>query len=37
MVYKHKFEQYIKEKEIDVLQFLSFPDMYKMKTFEQKR
>ena len=37
MVYKPKFEAHIKETEIDVLQILSFPDIYKMKTFEQKR
>lgn len=37
MVYKNKFGQHIKGKEIDVLQILSSPDMYIMKTFEPKR
>lgn len=37
MVYELYFEEHMKEKEIDVLQFVNFPDISKMKTFEEKR
>lgn len=31
------FEEHMKEQEIDVLQFINFPDISKMETFEEKR
>jgi len=37
MVYELYFEEHMKEREIDVLQFVNFPDISKMKTFEEKR
>lgn len=37
MVYELYFEEHMKEMEIDVLQFVNFPDISKMKTFEEKR
>lgn len=37
MVYELYFEEHMKEKEIDVLQFVNFPDISKMKTFEEKQ
>lgn len=37
MVYELYFEEHMKEKEIDVLQFVNFPDISKMQTFEEKR
>jgi len=37
MVYELYFEEHMKEKEIDVLQFINFPDISKMPTFEEKR
>lgn len=30
------FEEHMKEQEIDVLQFINFPDISKMETFEEK-
>jgi hypothetical protein len=37
MVYELYFEEHMREKEIDVLQFIDFPDISKMQTFEEKR
>jgi len=37
MVYELYFEEHMKEKEIDVLQFINFPDISKMETFEEKQ
>ena len=37
MVYELYFEEHMIEREIDVLQFVNFPDISKMKTFEEKR
>jgi len=37
MVYELYFEEHMKEKEIDVLQFVDFPDISNMPTFEEKR
>lgn len=37
MVYELYFEKHMKEKEIDVLQFVNFPDISKMESFEVKR
>ncbi|MFY9379691.1 MAG: TaqI-like C-terminal specificity domain-containing protein [Acutalibacteraceae bacterium] len=37
MVYELYFEDHMKEKEIDVLQFVSFPDISKMQNFEEKQ
>lgn len=37
MVYELYFEEHMKEKEIDVLQFVNFPDISKMQNFEEKR
>jgi len=37
MVYELYFDEHMKEKEIDVLQFINFPDISKMETFEEKR
>ncbi len=37
MVYELYFEEHMKEKEIDVLQFVDFPDISKMEPFEEKR
>lgn len=37
MVYELYFEEHMKEKEIDVLQFINFPDISKMQSFEEKR
>lgn len=37
MVYELYFEDHMKEKEIDVLQFVSFLDISKMQNFEEKR
>ncbi len=37
MVYELYFEEHMKEKEIDVLQFVNFPDISNMQTFEEKR
>jgi Eco57I restriction-modification methylase/TaqI-like C-terminal specificity domain len=37
MVYELYFEEHMKEKEIDVLKFIDFPDISKMGTFEEKR
>jgi len=36
MVYELYFEEHMKEKEIDVLQFIDFPDISKMQSFEEK-
>ncbi len=37
MVYELYFDEHMKEKEIDVLQFVDFPDISRMQTFEEKR
>lgn len=37
MVYELYFEEHMKEKEIDILQFVNFPDISKMQNFEEKR
>jgi len=37
MAYELYFEEQMKEKEIDVLQFINFPDISKMQTFEERR
>ncbi|BDX37690.1 hypothetical protein CYCD_10450 [Tenuifilaceae bacterium CYCD] len=37
MVYELYFEEHMKGKEIDVLQFINFPYISKMQTFEEKR
>lgn len=37
MIYELYFEEHMKEKEIDVLQFINFPDISKMETFEEKQ
>lgn len=37
MAYELYFEEHMKEKEIDVLQYIDFPDISKMQTFEEKR
>ena len=37
MVYELYFEEHMKEKEIDVLQFLIIPDISKMQTFKEKQ
>lgn len=37
MAYELYFEEHMKEKEIDVLQFINFPDISKMQTFEERR
>lgn len=37
MVYELYFEEHMKEKEIDVLQYVNFPDISKIETFEEKR
>ena len=37
MVYELYFEEHMKETEIDVLQFVDFPDISKLVTFEEKR
>jgi adenine-specific DNA-methyltransferase len=37
MVYELYFEKHMKEKELDVLQFVNFPDISKMDSFEEKR
>jgi hypothetical protein len=37
MVYELYFEEHMKEKEIDVLQFVNFPDISRMEIFEEKR
>jgi hypothetical protein len=37
MVYELYFEEHMKEKEIDVLKFVDFPDISNMQTFEEKR
>ncbi len=37
MVFELYFEEHMKEKEIDVLQFFDFPDISKHATFEEKR
>ncbi len=37
MVYELYFEEHMKEKEIDVLQFVDFHNILKMETFEEKR
>jgi hypothetical protein len=37
MVYELYFEEHMKEKEIDVLQFVNFPDILKMQSFEEKQ
>ena len=37
MVYELYFEEHMKEKEIDVLQFIDFPEISKMQSFEEKR
>lgn len=37
MVYELYFEEHMKGKEIDVLQFINFPDISKMQTFEERR
>jgi hypothetical protein len=37
MAYELYFEEHMKEKEIDVLQFVNFPDISNMPTFEEKR
>lgn len=37
MVFELYFEEHMKEKEIDVLQFVNFPDISKMQNFEEKQ
>jgi hypothetical protein len=37
IVFELYFEEHMKEKEIDVLQFVDFPDISKMQSFEEKR
>lgn len=37
IVFELYFENHMKEKEIDVLQFIDFPDISKMQSFEEKR
>jgi hypothetical protein len=37
MVYELYFEEHMKEKEIDVLQFVNFPDISKLQSFEEKQ
>ncbi len=37
MAYELYFEEHMKAKEIDVLQFVNFPDISNMQTFEEKR
>ncbi|HEY5511488.1 MAG TPA: Eco57I restriction-modification methylase domain-containing protein [Prolixibacteraceae bacterium] len=37
MVYELIFEEHLKEKEIDVLRFVNFPNISKLKSFEEKR
>jgi len=37
MVYELYFEDHMKEKQIDVLQFVDFQDISQLKTFEEKR
>lgn len=37
MVFELYFEEHMKEKEIDLLQFVNFPDISNMQTFEEKR
>jgi len=37
MVYELYFKEHMKENGIDVLQFVNFPDISKMQTFEEKR
>lgn len=36
MVYELYFKEHMKEKEIDVLQFVNFPDISKMRNFKEK-
>ncbi len=37
MVYELYFDEHMKENDIDVLQFINFPDISKMQSFEEKR
>lgn len=37
MVYELYFEEHLKEKEIDVMQFVNFPDISKLESFEENQ
>ena len=37
MIYELYLEEHMKEKDIDVLQFVNFPNISRMQSFEEKR